>query len=267
MYGRHFRSPLTFESEKFFRGHKAQPKFKIPALIISTILKDLYIFLLMAIDLILFTDSGNLNIFGGNYVLATELVGLMAAILFLSLLIMSIFSFSQLMQNIICALVTCWFSIVLFNQFAQFDIQTFLGEFVHNLMGSATPHFLYIGSYIVVSVLLALLVLWLLWRANIIILSVYVLLFAVAFIGILRHELNNIKNQHDFIELYQSQLKEYSSDTDKKFIYLMLPNLAPTKYFHSINDAKAQKVTQLINAFYAKNKFSIFSNSYNGAYI
>ncbi len=263
MYGRHFRSPLTFESEKFFRGHKAQPKFKIPALIISTILKALYIFLLMAIDLILFTDSGNLNIFGGNYVLATELVGLMAAILFLSLLIMSIFSFSQLMQNIICALVTCWFSIVLFNQFAQFDIQTFLGEFVHNLMGSATPHFLYIGSYIVVSVLLALLVLWLLWRANIIILSVYVLLFAVAFIGILRHELNNIKNQHDFIELYQSQLKEYSSDTDKKFIYLMLPNLAPTKYFHSINDAKAQKVTQLINGFYAKNKFSIFSNSYN----
>ena len=130
-------------------------------------------------------------------------------------------------------------------------------------MGSATPHFLYIGSYIVVSVLLALLVLWLLWRANIIILSVYVLLFAVAFIGILRHELNNIKNQHDFIELYQSQLKEYSSDTDKKFIYLMLPNLAPTKYFHSINDAKAQKVTQLINGFYAKNKFSIFSNSYN----
>ena len=69
MYRRHFRSPLTFESEKFFRGHKSEPKFKIPVLIISTILKALYIFLLMAIDLILFTDSGNLNIFGGDYVL------------------------------------------------------------------------------------------------------------------------------------------------------------------------------------------------------
>lgn len=263
MYGRHFRSPLTFESEKFFRGHKAQSKFKIPALIISTILKAVYIFLLMAIDLILFTDSGNLNIFGGNYVLTTELVSLMAVMLIIALLIMSATSFSKWAQNVICSLVTCWFLMVLFNQFAQFDINTFLGEFVHNFLGSVTPQFLYVGSYIVVSVLFSLLVLWLLWCANVIVLAVYVLLFAVAFVGILRHELNNVKNQHDFIELYQSQLKEYSADADKKFIYFMLPNLAPTKYFHSINDAKAQNVTQLLNGFYAKNKFSVFSNSYN----
>ena len=263
MYRRHFRAPLTFESEKFFRGHKAEPKFKIPALIIYTILKALYIFLLMAIDLILFTDSGNLNIFRGDYVLTSELVGLMAFMLASSLVIMTLLSFSKWAQNIICSLVTCWFSIVLFNQFAQFNIQSFLGEYLHNFMGSATPQFLYFGSYIIVSVLLALLVLWLLWRANIIILAIYVLLFAVAFIGILRHELNNVKNQHDFIELYQSQLKEYSADADKKFIYLMLPNLAPAKYFHSINDINAQRTTQLLNGFYAKNKFSVFSNSYN----
>ena len=263
MYTRHFRSPLTFESEKFFRGHKNPQKHKVSRLIFGTLLKSLYMFLLMAIDLILFTDSGNLNIFGSNYVLAAELVGLMTLMLAVSTVLMVITSFSTWTQNIICALVTCWFSIVLFNQFAQFDTQTFLGEYVQNFLGSSTPQFLYVGSYIVVSVLLSLLVLWLLWRANIIILACYLLLFAVAFIGILRHEVNNMRNQHDFIELYQSQLKDYSSEDDKKFIYFMLPNLAATKYFYSINDDKAQNVTKLINGFYAKNKFSVFSNSYN----
>ena len=261
MYNRHFRAPLTFESGRFFRGRKVSKKFKISALVISTILKIIYIFTLMAIDLVLFTDSGNLNIYGGEYFLSPELLGLLGFLLAISSVIMILASFSQWAQNIICALVTGWFVSVLFNQFAQFDYNSFLGDYLRSFLGSA-PGFLYSYSSTIIAVILALLVLWFLFSANLIFLSVYVLLFMIAFAGILRQGFNNSRNQHDFIELYQSQIKNNADEHGEKFVYIMLPNLPSYKYFSTQAATEAKDTGKLMTGFYAKNNFEVFGNAY-----
>ena len=262
MYNRHFRAPLTFESNRFFRGYRTSKKFTISTMVAATILKIIYIFTLMAIDLVLFTDSGNLNIYGGEHFLSPELLGLLGALLAFFSLVMILTAFSQWVQNILCALFTCWFIYVLFNQFAQFDYNSFLGDYLKSFLGSIVPQFLYTHSSVIVAVVLSLLVLWFLFSAHVIFLAVYVLLFVIAFAGILRYGFNNIRNQHDFIELYQSHIKNNADEHGEKFVYIMLPNLPSYKYFNKISTGGASQIGELMNGFYTKNKFEVFGNAY-----
>ena len=216
----------------------------------------------MAIDLVLFTDSGNLNIYGGEYFLSSELLWPLGILLVITTLIMIIASFLRWAQNILCALIMCWFVVVLFNQFAQFDYNSFLGDYLKSFLGSAVPGFLYNHSSVIVACFLSLLVLWFLFCTNLIFLTIYVLLFVIAFVGILRYGFNNAGEQHDFIELYQSQLKNNADNHGEKFVYIMLPNLPSYKYFNMLATQDAKRVEQLMTGFYAKNNFEVFGNAY-----
>ncbi len=263
MQKRHFSAPLTFEKDKFFRGRKVPKKFKVSALVIATFLKIVYVFTLMAIDLVLFTDSGNLNIYSGEYILTSDILLLLGILLAVTAVVMVFASFLRWAQDILCCIMTFWFIVVLFNQFAQFDYNGFLGEYLKSLLGTA-PGFLYSSSSVIFALLIALLLMWLLFifNSNLIFLTVYVSLFVIAFAGIVRQGLNNTSNQHDFIELYQSQIKNNAVEHEEKFIYLMLPNLPSHKYFADINTDGALSVRQLMTGFYAENNFEVFSNAY-----
>lgn len=263
MYTRHFRAPLTFKSDKFARGYKKENKFKVSTAILSIILKGLYIFLLLAIDLILFTDSGNLNIFKSDTFLSSEIIWLLSGVLSFTIIIMAVTSFSRLLQDAVCALFTGLFIIVLLNQFAQFDPHSFIGDYLQIYMGSAVPMFFYNYSNIILAVFLAIIAFVILYSFGLIVLSVYVLMFIIAFAGILRYGFNNNRKQHDFIEIYQSQLKNYDTADGQKFIYIMLPNLSSYKYFAIVSDKEAKEVENLMLGFFAKNKFEVFSNAYN----
>lgn len=258
MSNHHFRSPLTFDSNRFFRGRKVSKKFQISAMVISTILKIIYVFMLMAIDLVLFTDSGNINIYGGKYFLSEDILGLLGVLLVVVAVVMICASFVRWMQNIICALMTAWFVVVLFHQFAQFDYNGFWS----NWLGVSSPAFLQTHSALLTAVLISLLVLWFLFNTNLIFLTVYVSLFVIAFIGIIRYGCNNASEQHDFIELYQSRLKNNAEEHEEKFIYLMLPNLPSYKYFVAQKTEEDARVAQIMTGFYAKNDFEVFANAY-----
>lgn len=263
MRNRHFRAPLTFDNARFSRGYKKENKFPISTAVIGTFLKSVYIFLLMAIDLVLFTDSGNLDIFCTDNSLTVELSGLLLWLLVFSFLIMILTSFSKVLQNIICVIMSFLFVTVLFTQFAQFNIESFIGDWLQNLIGTTVPGFLYSNSHIIIGIILAVLVLWLFWQCSLWIVAVYVLMFAIAFFGILRHSINNRQNRHDFIETYQSQIKNTATEHDKKFVYLMLPNLNSYKYFTALNIPQAENTAGIINGFYRHNNFELFVNAYN----
>lgn len=263
MYTRHFRAPLAFDSARFSRGYKKENKFPVSTAILNIILKGIYLFLLLAIDLVLFTSSGNINIFRAETFFSPEIIGLMIAIISFTILLMSVTSFSKLIQDIICAVFTGIFVIVLLTQFAQFDMKSFLGDYLQSYIGSGVPLFLYKYSHIIVAVLLGAGVFFLFYKCGLIVLSIYVLFFIIAFAGILRHGCNNTRDQHDFIEIYQSTIKDTNKDDGHKFIYIMLPNLSSYKYFGSLEDPKAEELKDLMLGFYAKNKFEVFSNAYN----
>lgn len=258
-----FRAPLSFDSKRFFRGCKTTPKANLPLPLLKTILLSLYIFFLLAIDFVLFTDSGNLNIFRGEWLISPEVLILLVVLLIFSFAVMALCSLVRWLQNIVSALFTFWFIIVLFNQFAQFNTGSFLGEAIQSSFGSFTPTFLYTSSDITLAVILSGLVLWFLCTAPFKALFVYVAMFFIAFIGILRYGFNSSGHQHDFIELNQTQLKTSGQAEGEKFIYIMLPNLMSYKSYMIGNNPQDQEMTKLITGFYAKNNFEVFSNAYH----
>lgn len=263
MNNRHFRAPLNFDRQKFERGYKSKPKYCVPPILIATALKILYIFLLLSIDLVLFTGSGNLDIFYGGFLLSSELMILLGLSLAASTVLMALSAFSKWLQNGICALATFWFVLVLFNQFSQFDNDTFLGNFFAGYAGDWVPAFFYHHSAEIFAIIVASIVLWFLFNANLIALAIYNLLFLIAFVGILRNEYCSTRNQHDFIELYQSQIKNNAQTHGKKFIYMMLPGMSSYKYFAALDTPDAREAEQIAVGFYAKNKFEVFPNAYN----
>lgn len=265
MYNRHFRAPLTFESQRFSRAYKTSKKFHVPEKIVAVVLKALYIFLLLAINLVLFTGSGNVSIFQEGFAFVSELSYLFGLLFFVSVILMAVSYFSVLLQNILCSVITFVFIVVLFNQFSQFDHGAFMGDFFAEYLGAWTPRLLFEASHVVLAFVLSLALMWFLFKVGNIALGIYVSLYFIAFAGILRNDFNQSHNQHDFIELYQSKIKANVDTDGQKFIYVMLPNLTSSKFFAVLQDSEADETQKIINGFYAHNKFNVFPNAYNNS--
>lgn len=259
---RHNRSPLNYQSEKFQRGYKVPKKFDISPKVILTGLKTVYIYLLLMLDLVLFTGSGNLDIFEGHALIAPELAIVSFLLLLVCVLIMSAFSFSDFWQNITCSAVTYWFIVVLFNQFSEFDQGNFIGRYLKDNFGPNVPQIFFAHSHIVLALVLAAAVFWFLAKAQAKSVAVYVVLFFFALVGILYHDYTDSQNQHDFIEIYESD-ENNANESKQKFIYIMLPNLASYKYFSTFDPMESQNVDKIIAGFLAKNNFKVYPNAYH----
>lgn len=260
----YFRAPLSHQSEKFDRSFKTPDHFKIEPENISVWLKMLYVFFLMAIDLLVFTSSGNLDIFHGGIFLSAELCIILFFLLLFSCAIFYAARKSLCIQNMICSFVTLIFIVVLFNQFYQFDPESFIGQYLESRLGGSMPSFLYVHSHIYLALIISSVFLYFISRVGVKTLAVYTFLFFVAFAGIIRHEYKTSRNVHDFVEQQADQETAQSfSQTEQKFIYIMLPNLPSYKYFDLIEDKNALQTKQLMTGFMAQNGFQIFPNAYN----
>lgn len=260
---KHKGSPLNYQSEKFQRGYKVPEKFKIPDKILTTALKTLYIYFLLLIDLVLFTGSGNLDIFKNHEFISPELALLSVCVLLFCIAVMALFYFSPKLQNLICAAVTYWFVVVLFNQFSQFDQSTFLGHWLKDFLGGHVPEVFFVSSHIVLALFFAAVVFWFMNKASIRSFAVYVLLFFFALVGILHHDYTDSQNQHDFIEIFESGHTLHDTAGKQKFVYIMLPNLSSYKYFSKFSPEESRNAENIISGFLAKNNFEIFPNAYN----
>lgn len=265
MGNRYFRSPLNYQSERFKRGYKVPERFKIPPKVTATALKILYVFLLLSINLILFTGSGNLNIFQQNIFIVPEVLSLFGFSFLVSACLMLIFSFSEKIQNIICVFFTYWFIVVLFNQFAQFDYQGFMGNYLNARAGFQLPVTLFSSSHIIMAFVLSCLFAWFIFKAPIKVFGIYVMLFVFTLLGIVRSDYISTKKQHEFIELYQSRFQQSGAEGKKqqKFIYIMLPNLTSYKYFGALDTPDTRSAQDIITGFFAKNNFEVYPNACN----
>ena len=262
MQKRRFRAPLTFDSEKFSRACKVPEKFKISKETIGFILKSLYVFLLLSINMVLFATSGNMALFTHNGMVFYEILLLLFFICLFSVVVIGFFYKCPTLQNIVCALLTYWFVITLFNQFYQSDSKSFIGNFLGSYLGKFTPTFLYTSSVVVLALIITILFIWIAFKASLKIFSIYVFLFLIAFIGIIGHDYSEYKLQHDFIEQNNLQENKPNIKHDNKFIYIMLPNFASYKYFANDDSLLSKSTFNVATGFLAKNKFEIFPNTY-----
>lgn len=265
MQRKRFRSPLVFNAEKFSRkcNIPTTAKLDLTPTLFGYISKAAYVFLLLAINLVLFANSGNLFIFNNGILPPAEVFILLLFLAFFSFGLTGIFYNKPLIQNIICSLFTFWFVISLFNQFYQLSPSEILGRFFRQYLGDYTPTFLFVGSHIFLAFILTALFTWFIFKVKEKILIGYVSFFFIIFLTVFCQDNSSNSYKYDFIELYNYQTKNHASNSDKKFIYIMLPNLSSYKYFSMIEHPKSNHMYKLVTGFYAKNNFEVYPNSYN----
>ncbi len=260
-----FRSPLIFDADKFSRRCKI-PTSKQGILPTKTgfISKLMYVYILMAIDMILFAKSGNLVIFTHGIFPIFE-VGLLLFLLFIfSFTIIGVFYKKPIIQNVICIIFTFLFIVSVFNQFYQLDVGSIIGNHVSNYLGKFTPKLFFYYSHIIIAALLSAIFAIIIFILPDVFFAIYTSFFVMLFFFVLYSGGTNKHNQHDFVETFGFSKNVYVSpfEHDKKFIYIMLPNLSSYNYFLRINNDNARYTYDLITGFYAKNKFEIYPNAF-----
>ena len=262
MQRRHFRAPLIFNAEKFSRKYKSSRKITQHPTLFGFGLKVLYVYLLLSIDMLLFASSGNLSVFADNMLPSFEVMLLLLFLMFFSFIILGAFYKKPMIQNGICCFFTFWFVVVLFNQFYQLDSNTVLGEFVSKYLGSSTPRFLFSYSHIMLAFILSLIFAGFIFKVSDKIFGLYVMVYLFVFMGIILKDSAYKNYKYDFVETYNSQLNDKFLQGNKKFIYIMLPNLVSYKYFSLINNPMAKQASDIITGFYAKNNFEVYPYSF-----
>jgi hypothetical protein len=266
MIKRNIQAPLSRHLDKFKRSYFVSKKrFSHLSVFVLPLLQALYIWLLLAIDLVLFAASGNLDIFNAQSFMSPEVIDVLLMLLGCSILLIgALYRFPKVRIGV-CSLATFWFIVVLFKQFSQFDHHTFLGNYLRQISPAIVPDICFSKSHIILALLLSVSFALAALKVRKIVFATYVMLFAFAFIGILHHEYKQTNDQHDFLEIRYMQPFRSNEHGKQKFVYFMLPNLSSYKYFKNFSDADMQQTSQMISGFLAKNKFAVYPNSYNPA--
>lgn len=263
MKNRRFRSPLIFSAEKFSRFCTRSNEIKDKNIRLGFISKSLYVFILFAINMILFASSGSMVVFNNSILPAAEILILLLILLIISFGVIGVFYKKTIAQNIVCCLVTFWFVVTLFNQFYQLDpnaafAHLFLGD-TASISGSGL---LYNGSHIVIAFFVTGLFALFIFNFSEQLFAVCVGILTLIFFIILQKDSLHTIHEHDFIEISNTQLDEEFVGKNRRFIYIMLPNLSSYKYFSTINNPLAKDTTSLITGFYANNNFEIYPNAF-----
>ena len=262
MNNRRFRAPLIFDAEKFSRFYKKTDEIKIKNYKLGFITKSLYVFLLCAIDMVLFASSGSMTVFNNSFFPSFEIVMMLFILLAVSFGVIGACYKKITIQNIICCFVTFLFIIALFNQFYQLDPNA---TFAHMVLGSNAKQgwaILYIGSHIIIALLLTGIFAFFLFNFSEKVFAGCVAVLAISFLVILQKDTLHTKYEHDFIELSNTKLTYKPDEKSRRFIYIMLPNLSSYKYFSTIKRPLSDEAISLITGFYAKNNFEVYPNAF-----
>lgn len=101
------------------------------------IIKGLFVASLLSIDFLLFAGSGNQQLFDGSFMLQPEIMAILTGLLFFSLFMMFLVSFSSFLQNVLTALIAGGFMLAILNQFAQYDKSSILVPMMTPYLGAA----------------------------------------------------------------------------------------------------------------------------------
>ena len=169
--------------------------------------KSLIVFLLAAIDFVLFLKVGNLNAFrGAPWEFVPEVSYILLALFGMSWLLMFVASLARFIQNLVAAALVAFLFVVLVNQFALFDSASFLHEFALKWLDGASAG--WFASYsLLIAALVILLVAWLFFTfaSNRKQFYMVVVLAAIASVSVVKLY-NQRNNMADFYEVYADKV-------------------------------------------------------------
>lgn len=220
------------------------------------LMRAIYIFMLFAIDMVMFVYSINGRLVEDGQFNPAVLY-LFGGIFLCAFVLMLLLSFSKDVQNVVCALVTVFVTVLFFYQFALFDVDTF----IENWLAKKASWLTFIG--IIPAVWLVALslgaVIFFIFRYSFGLMFVTLVLLAAGIIGVKKNEfIPQPKGEYSEVK----SLGGAGSNKEGNLIYFMLPKMPSYQFLSSIRDHNIRELRDLMVGFYALNNFEIYPNAF-----
>ena len=244
-------APLSHDAEGVFArsGQKYPPK-KYP-LWLDTTLVVLFVSFLYGIDFILFSGSGNFEVFQDSVFPIPEISVILLLIpIFIALFIVPFHS-KKTEKYIVASILTFCCIYILFKQFFQYHQQFSIGMYT-------MPISVFVGLVISSIIFVIFQQEKALYKVLLIVAS------AVMFGNVYYTYYSKNSENHGFEETHNTQ--RITQESQKIFIYFLLPNFTSSAYLSAVNDEETQKTNKLIQGFYQFNNFKVFTQVYTPEY-
>ena len=230
------------------------------------LVKGLMLSLLISINFVLYSTSGNYKLFPSEYMLAPEILYILAGIFSVVIGVLFLFSFSSFFQNLISSFVVAGFVLAMLNQFALFDKTSILSVWVEQYLGAGPAQYFVGISHIVLAVAAGVCFFIFLVMASNQNIAYFTGVLLIIFVGILADAYLLRDKQEAYKVVYDNKLQG-EQENGKKFIYIFLPNAAAYNYLEDMKETNTnsdtiQKTMDIMLAFYAKNNFMFYPNAY-----
>lgn len=221
------------------------------------ILRAIFIGVLFMLDFVMFIYSINGRIIedGAVNMAAVYIVG---GFFVVALVIMFLLSFSGLAQNVFCALFVLLTTIVFLDQFALFNVDTFIETWL-NEHASFLSFIGFIPSVWLVGLFLAVIVFFCFRYTPMIFVTVLALAGSLGF-GMYRTEMMQIP-EDEYVEI--NSVDRLTGDMQQhNLVYIMAPKFPSYHFLSTIKDVNFRELRDLMVGFYAVNGFEIYPNAF-----
>ena len=222
------------------------------------IFRRFYIFLLFAIDFVMFVYSINGRLFEEgtfNHAIGIILGGALAV----SFAIIFCLSFSRTLQNLVCALFTVFVTVIFFNQFALFNVSNFLEVWLKGVASWLT-FICIIPSAWLIGLILGVIIFFAFRYSDAILFVTLVLLFS-GVIGVQKNEMIK-KATSEYTEVQPLNSMGHSRKSQSNIVYLMVSKLPSYQFLNSMDNLAFRDLRDLLLGFYAANKFEVYPNAF-----
>lgn len=220
--------------------------------------RGLYVFLLFAIDFVMFIYSINGRLFeDGVFNRAVAII--LEVALAVSLVLIFCLSFSRLLQNIVCALFTVLITVIFFNQFALFDTSNFLEQWLNQKASWLTFLCLIPSSWMIGLIFGG--IVFFAFRFSDAILFVTLVLFLSGVIGVQKNEMIR-PTQYEYTEVKSLDGAGHAGKSSSNIIYLMVSHFPSYQFLNSMDNPMFRDLRDLLIGFYAVNQFEVYPNAF-----
>ena len=219
--------------------------------------RSIYIFLLFALDLVMFIYSVNGRLLESDSVNLAVFV-ILGAVFLVSFVLILLLSFSIDLQNALCGLFTTLITVAFFYQFRQGDVNNFLDVWFSKHASWLSFICVFPSPWIIGFLLGAFI--FVAFRFSDAILFITLVLLFSGVIGVEKNEILRRTNA-EYQEIQELPLTA-GEVSETSVVYLMLPKLPSYQFLNSIRDTNFREFRDLLIGFYATNDFEIYPNAF-----
>ena len=213
---------------------------------IENVIVALYITFLLATDFILFSGSGNIEVFRGSFLPIPEISFILLGFLVFSSITVYLLRKISIAKNILASLITFLLVLLLYRQFSMI-------QQIMSIGGTSVP------VYSALGLVCAVVCYMIFYYGNLLARFLYMFAAGVLFVHVCTSYMNQ-PNLPEFLESYRSE--KTGEGKSKRFIYFLFPNLSSYAYLSSIGNSEAVRTKNIMQGFYQKNNFTVYPKAF-----